>query len=275
MGANPQNIWQVPAYLSYVQPPLTPEIVEAAERQIGYKLPQQYIELLKVQNGGYLRYRLPDSVHEVISGIGPHFPSLTDFSWDDDYFKEAVSFELQGLVPFDGDGHWYVCLDYRQNATQPAVTYIDVECDSQDTVASSFSDYLSLLELAIEDDEYAVAPVKDVKALLKHLTATLGVKFDKPNLVDYGYPTYLGRMQVRRKDEAMWLSPNDVPRGFVRPDDQRYDELRNSLPGEAKRFPELPSDSYLISATAGLYKQLVNACAQIDLELRPLKEYYR
>ena len=49
-----------------------------------------------------------------------------------------MSFELDGLVPFSGDGHWYLCLDYRASE-QPAVAYIDVECDEQSIIAQDFA----------------------------------------------------------------------------------------------------------------------------------------
>src|SRR5690349_6685321 len=112
MSASPETIWSVPAYLPYLQPQITDAKIQTAEKRIGFKLPPEYIALLRIQNGGYIRYRLPDSVHEVIAGIGPHFPSITDFDWEE--AQKFVSFKLKGLVPFDGDGHWHLCLDYRQ-----------------------------------------------------------------------------------------------------------------------------------------------------------------
>jgi hypothetical protein len=96
--------------------------------------------LLRAQNGGYIRYTLPDpdSVHTQIYGIygiGPHFPSLTGFDSDD--CRDYVSFELDGLIPFDGDGHWRLRLDYRGDRSIPAVTYVDVECDNEHEIATS------------------------------------------------------------------------------------------------------------------------------------------
>ena len=58
MGATADTIWQVPAYLPYLQPPLTDEAVAAAEKEIGYKLPSEYLNLLRRQNGGYIRVSL-------------------------------------------------------------------------------------------------------------------------------------------------------------------------------------------------------------------------
>src|SRR5688572_29754857 len=104
-----KTLWQIPKYLPYVQPSLTGEILANAEKKIGYKLPKEYIDILKIQNGGYIRFTLKETPNDQIYGIGPFFPSLTEYDWTD--YEGAVGFELPGLVPFDGDGHWYLCLD--------------------------------------------------------------------------------------------------------------------------------------------------------------------
>src|SRR5215469_529390 len=147
MPATVDTIWRVPTYLPYLQPPLTNEAVAEAEKRIGFKLPSEFLTLLRKQNGGYIRYSLPEMVHDSIAGIGPHFPSLTGYDWDE--FQEYVGFPLQGLVPFDGDGHWHLCLDYRQNSGTPAVTHADIECDEETRVADSFVDYLAMLQIDI------------------------------------------------------------------------------------------------------------------------------
>lgn len=103
MSASPQTIWRVPVYLPYLQPDLTEEALTDAERKLGFRLPEEFLALLRVQNGGYIRYSHEELPHDQIYGIGPHFPALTDFDWDD--VREHVSFDLQGLIPFDGDGH--------------------------------------------------------------------------------------------------------------------------------------------------------------------------
>src|SRR5262249_51521326 len=76
VGATADTIWRVPAYFPYLQPPLTDEAIGSAEAEIGYKLPTDYLNLLRKQNGGYIRYSLPENVHDTIAGIGPYFPSL-------------------------------------------------------------------------------------------------------------------------------------------------------------------------------------------------------
>jgi hypothetical protein len=98
------KLWQSPAYLTYVQPELTDELVSKFEKETNYKLPLEFINLLKIQNGGYIRYSLEDIPHEVIYGIGPNLPKIEKPDWSLE--KEHVSFKLEGLIPFDGDGHW-------------------------------------------------------------------------------------------------------------------------------------------------------------------------
>jgi hypothetical protein len=158
------DIWRKPAYQEYVQSELTDEIVREAEATLGVKLPAEYIALLKIQNGGYIRYTLPDDLavnadHHLISGIGSNFPSLVqgaDWGYDDD-----ICAWLEGLIPFDGDGHWHLCFDYRRNKSEPEITFIEIDdlIDQLDAasvpdpendgfskvIARNFAEYLALL----------------------------------------------------------------------------------------------------------------------------------
>ena len=270
MGATADTIWQIPAYLPYVQPPLTEEIVASAEKEIGYKLPTAYLNLLKTQNGGYIRFVLPEMVHRSIAGIGPHYRSLTRFDLDD--CQEQVSYPLQGLVPFDGDGHWFLCLDYRRDPDTPAVTYADIELDRESRVADTFADYLALLQLDI-GDELVLDGIADIEAVKSDLSRVLGVVFDPPEAWAHGYPEHRARFASTNEPEWLWLAPNLVPRGFVRPDHSRHDELRDLLPGDAPRCPELPADSYLLDATPGVRSQVIEACARCGRIDRPLRDY--
>jgi hypothetical protein len=272
VGATAETIWQVPAYLPYLQPPLTDGAVASAEKEIGYKFPTEYLNLLEKQNGGYIRFSLPEMVHDSIAGIGPHFPSLTGFHLDDG--QENVSFPLQGLIPFDGDGHWYLCLDYRQNSHSPSITHVDIECDRQSGIANSFADYLTMLQIDA-DDEYVLEAVSDIEAVKSKLSSALAVTFDAPDSWAHGYPTHRARLGTENNPEWVWISPNVVPRGFVRPDDPRYSELKDLMPGNALRFPELPAGSYLLSATVGARSKVLRACARSRMTVRPLCEYLK
>ena len=94
MNANElENIWRRPIYLPYLQDPLTPEALRAAEEELGRALPRELTMMLSIQNGGYLRYELEGYPLDAISGIGEAYPSLTRFSWGEE--RECVSFELR------------------------------------------------------------------------------------------------------------------------------------------------------------------------------------
>lgn len=271
MTARPETIWRVPAYLPYLQPPLTQSAVAAAEERIGFRLPAAYLDLLRTQNGGYIRMALPELAHDCISGIGPHFPSLTMFDWAK--AQDHVGFPLQGLVPFDGDGHWYLCLDYREDAAAPSVSHIDIECDRQSVVAPSFAAYLALLCFEEEEDHYVLETTLDVEEVVARLSAALGVPFDPPDARTQSYPQHRAALGNAERREWLWLSPNEVPRGFVRAGDPRYDELKDLLPGRALRYPEAPAGCLLLAPTYSARTRVVEACKAARLPIRPLLDY--
>lgn len=246
-------------------------MVADAEIVIGHPLPTEYLRLLETQNGGYLRFSLPEMVHDQIAGIGPYFPSLTDFDWS--RYQDDVSFPLDGLVPFDGDGHWHLCLDYRVNHRQPTVSYVDVECDHQTKIAESFTDYLSQLRFDVRDEEFVLGNVSDVEAIKSQLSDILGIEFLPPDTWAHGYPIHGARTGMPDAPQSIWLSPNIVPRGFVRTDDSRYAELRNLMPGNTPRYPNLPDSSYILFATEGIREKVLEACIKASLNPRPLPEY--
>lgn len=270
MTANADNIWKVPAYWPYLQPPLTDEALMAAEDHIGYRLPAALIELLRRQNGGYIRYCLPGKVHHVIAGIGPHFPSLTNFDWTE--VQDDVSFPLQGLIPFDGDGHWHLCLDYRDHPATPPVTYIDVECDEQTRIADSFSHYLGQLHLDT-GNALATEPIADSATLITALSEALGVKFDAPDTWAEGYPTLRAALGTQANPQWLWISPNRVVRGFVRPDDPRYAALKDSMPGHALRFPSLSPASLIVDTTDDARQRVIAAFRHCGIGIRELEAF--
>jgi hypothetical protein len=262
-----KTIWQVPKYLPYVQPNLTDEVLRAAETQLGYKLPQEYIDILKIQNGGYIRFTIKEIAHREIFGIGPYFPSITDCDWS--AYKEYVSFELKGLIPFDGDGHWYICFDYRKNETIPQITFIDTECDLERTIANNFHDYLQLLEIDTED-EYVIETNDTLDEILNHLSKILKITFEEPDYCAHGYPEYKAEFE----GSYVWISPNKAPSGFIREEDSRYEELKSLMDTTSLRFPELSENALLISVSdenerTMFFEELIAS----GIKIRQLKEF--
>jgi SMI1-KNR4 cell-wall len=277
MSATADTIWQVPAYLPYLQPALTDGAVAAAEKKIGYKLPSEYLQLLTKQNGGYIRYTLPETPHTMIAGIGPHFPNVESYLALKKYQKR-VSFPLKGLVPFDGDGHWHICLDYRKNSAAPSITYVDIETDHERSLAGTFVDYLSRLKVSLAPAEFWEEYVLDgvsIEAVVSALSVALGVEFFPPDSDLYGYP--LHRCRLGAEDQPEWVSvgPNLVLRGFVRASDPRYSEVHDLMPGEAPRFLDVPHDACILNVSKSAGKKLIEACARSNFSVRPLRDYVK
>jgi hypothetical protein len=91
----------------------------------------------------------------------------------------------------------------------------------------------------------------------------LGVSFDAPDTLARGYTTERARLGTEQNPQWLWISPNTVPRGFVRKNDQRYSELKDLMPGFAERFPELPPGSYILNAEDGVRAKAIEACEKI------------
>jgi|GEM_PF-3652990 len=148
---NLQTIWERPVYLSEVQPPLTNQAIQETEIAIGYRLPVAYTKLLETQNGGSIRCALEHlPCHLAIFGIGPNEESITNNFY--------LKFIPEGLIPFDGDGDFCLCMDYRNNPDNPAITALHGSCDEQvfyvereQPIAGSFKEYLDLLEVHTKD----------------------------------------------------------------------------------------------------------------------------
>ena len=151
----------------YDHPPLTDEMVAAAERELGVRLPAEYLTLLRVQNGGQTRgfiYPTPRSaagaegpvVLEHLNGIvldpdhqtaqnilnpaclppvAPLFPQRLGF------MRDPASPLYRQVLLSSADGHCWVTLDYR-GGEAPTVAYIDVEYGWEAQLAPSFAAFL-------------------------------------------------------------------------------------------------------------------------------------
>lgn len=163
------DFWDRPPYEPYVKESLTDAALAAFEDQYRVRLPQAMVALLRQQNGGYTNWTFPmadDSPnvnHHVLVGIGPGFPALEQTAWwqtpetEDEWQPE----DPMGLISFDGEGHWDLCLDYRASAVDsagyavdPRITAVDCEMEEETAVADTFEAYLARL---VREEEAAAA----------------------------------------------------------------------------------------------------------------------
>jgi len=235
LKASASNIWRIPAFLPYVQPKLIEKAIASAQRRLGWALPPPLLALLSEQNGGAIRWKLPGQVHDTIRGIGRNWPALGEADWRS--YEAWLPFSLKDahyLVPFDGNGHWYLCLDYRHHATKPSVSLVDIEASRVDPIGESFEDYLNLLELPELDDTFAVLGVFDIESFKVRLALKIGLKVEEPSDIARGYMNHRLVKRRSKPPAGMALHPNLVPRGYVRPDEAESAKLRRRLPGVAR-----------------------------------------
>jgi hypothetical protein len=149
MAIDPNNFWDDNFYNN---PPFTDEMLVAAERRLGVRLPAEYVALLRIQNGGYTRgFEFPMSQRTSfgdhipfweLSGIGPpdDLKRLTHNIYNRDYMTRGWGLPEKQIL-LAGDGHWWITLDYRQGP-EPAVSWIDIEDPLDIMVAGTFAQFL-------------------------------------------------------------------------------------------------------------------------------------
>ena len=153
MAIDPAEFW---GENYYGHPPLIEEMVSLAEETLLVKLPATYVNLLRIQNGGYTQ------------GFG--FPMQVQTRWAEDHIPLDELFgivvdgsivtaqnildshylsEEWGLPPrqvlLNGDGHWWITLDYRKD-NEPTVAWIDTEGQEEFTVAATFDEFVAALK---------------------------------------------------------------------------------------------------------------------------------
>jgi hypothetical protein len=166
------QFWEPSEYAEkeYVGAPLTNERVAAVERELGCKLPESYIELMRHQNGGIpqkTNHRTKERTswstdHIAIAGIysiGGEKPcSLCGESgsqfWVDEWGYPAIGVYFADCP---SAGHDMVCLDYREcgPSGEPKVVHVDQELDYKITfVSEGFESFVRNLEgiEAFEDE---------------------------------------------------------------------------------------------------------------------------
>jgi hypothetical protein len=265
--------WRVPAYLPYIQPALTDDALRSAERSLGHRLPKAYVAALREQNGGYLRYGFRGYAANDLWGIGPRFPSILQGSiakrhvHDDGWTPRGAD----ALVPFVGDGHWYLCFDVRKKETgEPQITYVDLECVRTKKVADTFAELVTTLGPDEHELIIGITTNASMARAADQLGKALRLKVTDQGEWAHGYPTLHGRAKKAGSLVQFWLTPNEVSRGFVRKDDPDYKSLVRLLPGKALRVPEHPDCKFLLKASELPAEALIDACARAGLKARRL-----
>lgn len=139
----------------YTSPPLTDEMVTAAERTLGYSLPASYVRLLRVKNGGVPRrqcfptagtYSGDNHVRmTVLFGVGGMWGIDSEQFGSQKAIREAGFPEIGiivGMTPTAG--HDGIFLDYSACGPrgEPRVTHVDSEDGNSQVLAPDFDTFL-------------------------------------------------------------------------------------------------------------------------------------
>lgn len=247
------RLWDVPVYLPVLQPALTDDMVAVAEQALGVKLPRAYLDLLRIQNGGYLRAMGGPSGCELVDfipGVGPRHPSIVTYHQPLRVAPAAPADLLtpplhNGLVPFCGDGHYLYCLDYRASgpAAEPRVVFLDVGDGGTDVVADDFAFFLGALELA-RSSAIGLMTEQPYDMVLRYLEDLSGRTFDLGDRND-PYAESVGA-RLDPGGGNVFLLRNYVRRGMVRRDDREYETLLSLLPEIVARYPDHGDCAYFV-----------------------------
>lgn len=136
--------------------------VTVVEEKLGVKLPFSYVELMKLWNGGYLcdEHQMPieGEVPESLTYyLGEGFWTLSsiagvssDLSNSNGILYTSTTAHEWGIphkvIAFDGDGHTWLALDYRdETLDEPRVIFIESDDLNSFVIADNFLDFLSKL----------------------------------------------------------------------------------------------------------------------------------
>jgi hypothetical protein len=161
------NFWKDSEYANanYISEPLTKKLVKSLEDELGYKLPQAYIELMEYQNGGIPKktnHRTNESTSWVkdhiaitgIYGINRNKPRSLGGGFGSRFWIDEWGYPPIGVYfcTCPSGGHDMLCLDYRKCGPQgePQVVHVDQESNYKITfVAENFEAFIR----GLEDDE--------------------------------------------------------------------------------------------------------------------------
>ncbi|MEU0558209.1 SMI1/KNR4 family protein [Dactylosporangium sp. NPDC006015] len=139
-------------------PPLTDELVVAAERHLDVTLPPDLLRLLRLQNGGVIadswdacpaetNFYADDHVpFERLYGIGLGGQAETMTLLDTPYLVQEWGLPSP-VVLLSGDGHCWIALDYRKCGPtgNPSVVWIDDEMNHELLLAPDFRAFVERL----------------------------------------------------------------------------------------------------------------------------------
>jgi hypothetical protein len=154
---NPWNLWDnvFDGSEYYTGPPLTEAMIADVEQALGYTLPESYLRLLRVKNGGAPKRQChptrgtgwSDNHVRVVSlfGIGGRWGIDSEEFGTRHMIQEAGFPEIGIIIGWTPTaGHDAIFLDYSECGPrgEPRVTHVDAESGDSEVLAATFEAFL-------------------------------------------------------------------------------------------------------------------------------------
>ena len=147
-----QNFWDLTAPATFE--PITPASIKRAETELNVQLPAQFIELLRIKNGGRTAEMVLHAA-DISIWIDGKYEIDELFGINDQDAKELGILSTAYLtsewdlpekqVLLLGDGHWWITLDYRLNTQEPTVNWIEPDAERDVVIANTFEEFIKKL----------------------------------------------------------------------------------------------------------------------------------
>lgn len=145
------DFWDSSSECDYLKlEPFSEETLRDLEKEIGYKLPESYIALLRVQNGGCPQNKRVGNTLWLIDGIYGIGKGDSEF-WE----NEGIGYPKIGVpICTSSDGCSMIFLDYREcgNDGEPRVVGVDPELNVIAFIAKDFETFINMLVPARYDE---------------------------------------------------------------------------------------------------------------------------
>lgn len=130
--------------------PVSESTIQEAENTFNVKLPGEYIDILKIQNGGYIKFDSHYSPEPTSwSGDSINVEYIMGIGYDTGILDTPIlikEWDLpDNIILICGDGHSWVAFDYRNQSKNPPVIYVDSEANQIIEIAPSFKVFLNNL----------------------------------------------------------------------------------------------------------------------------------